>query len=98
MYSPPILGEYGSRLGRHFASKSLVYIPDLTADIAVAGESDPVAEAGVRAALFVPMLRNDELIGSFAIGRLHAQPFTEKEIELVADFAAEAAIAQRPST
>jgi C4-dicarboxylate-specific signal transduction histidine kinase len=32
--------------------------------------------AGVRAALFVPMLRNDELIGSFAIGPLHAQPFT----------------------
>jgi GAF domain-containing protein len=39
------------------------------------------------------MLRNDELIGSMAITRLQIVPYTEKEIELVADFAAQAAIA-----
>jgi GAF domain-containing protein len=39
------------------------------------------------------MLRNDELIGSLAIGRQRIEHFTDKEIELVTDFAAEAAIA-----
>jgi C4-dicarboxylate-specific signal transduction histidine kinase len=39
------------------------------------------------------MLRNDELIGSLGIGRQRIEPFTEKEIELVTDFAAQATIA-----
>jgi C4-dicarboxylate-specific signal transduction histidine kinase len=39
------------------------------------------------------MLRNDELIGTIGLARLCIEPFTEKEIELVTDFAAEAAIA-----
>jgi GAF domain-containing protein len=33
----------------------------------------------------VPMLKDDELIGSMAIARLHIEPFTEKEIELVTE-------------
>jgi C4-dicarboxylate-specific signal transduction histidine kinase len=39
------------------------------------------------------MLRNDELIGALGLARWHIEPFTEKEIELVTDFAAQAAIA-----
>jgi GAF domain-containing protein len=39
------------------------------------------------------MLRNDELIGTLGLGRLRIEPFTEKEIELVTDFAAQATIA-----
>jgi C4-dicarboxylate-specific signal transduction histidine kinase len=39
------------------------------------------------------MLRSDELIGVLSIGRRRVGPFTDKEIELVTDFAAEAAIA-----
>jgi C4-dicarboxylate-specific signal transduction histidine kinase len=39
------------------------------------------------------MLRSDELIGVLSIGRRRVEPFTDKEIELVTDFAAEAAIA-----
>src|SRR5215468_11788411 len=39
------------------------------------------------------MLRNDELIGKLCLVRYHIEPFTENEIELVTDFAAQAAIA-----
>jgi len=39
------------------------------------------------------MLRSDELIGSLSLGRQRIEPFTEKEIELVTDFAAQATIA-----
>jgi C4-dicarboxylate-specific signal transduction histidine kinase len=52
-----------------------------------------LVKAGLRTCLFVPMLRNDELIGVLIIGRARIEHFTEKEIELVTDFAAEAAIA-----
>ncbi|HEY2186899.1 MAG TPA: ATP-binding protein [Xanthobacteraceae bacterium] len=92
----PMLLEHGSFIGRLIASKSSVHIPDLAAhDAYRAGDGGLVAlvEGGIRTSLFVPMLRNDEPIGSLNIGRGRIEPFTEKEIELVTDFAAEAAIA-----
>jgi GAF domain-containing protein len=39
------------------------------------------------------MLSNDELIGSLSLARWCIEPFREKEIELVTDFAAQTAIA-----
>jgi C4-dicarboxylate-specific signal transduction histidine kinase len=41
----------------------------------------------------VPLLRNDELIGTLCIGRPRVEPFTDTELELVTDFAAQATIA-----
>src|SRR6516165_750636 len=95
-YSPPMLREHGSSFGRLLASKSPVHIPDLAAhELYRAGEPLAVAQvkSSFRTLLFVPMLRNDELIGSLALLRQHVEPFTEKEIELVTDFAAQATIA-----
>jgi signal transduction histidine kinase len=96
VYPPPVLLEYRSFVARNIASKSPVHIPDLAAHEAYrAGEAYLVGlvKSGLRTALYVPMIRNDELIGVFSVGRRSIEPFSKKEIELVTDFAAEAAIA-----
>ena len=47
----------------------------------------------MRTTVFVPMLRNDDVIGALAIWRERLEPFGEKQIELVTDFAAQIAAA-----
>ena len=49
--------------------------------------------AGARSVVTVPMLKDNELVGAFNIYRQEVRPFTEKQIELVENFAAQAVIA-----
>ena len=84
-------------LARVGETRQPVHIVDVTTEPAyVEGEPILVAAAklgGFRTFLNVPMLKDKELIGVFAIYRQEVRPFTEKQIELVQNFAAQAVIA-----
>src|SRR5712675_1965657 len=93
--SIPVLAEKGSLPDRLAASRLPTHIPDFTA--VEGGHRDDflitVVNAGIRTGLFVPLLKDNEIVGIISLARKQVQPFTDKQISLFRDFAAQATIA-----
>jgi two-component system, NtrC family, sensor kinase len=69
-------------------TKTAAHVVDLAADEAYTDERDPGAVSGVelggvRALLSVPMVKENQLVGSFTLYRQEVRPFTDKQIALV---------------
>ena len=91
----PTLVEKESFLGRLAASRLPTHIPDYAAlegdhqdDLLITW-----VNAGLRTGLIVPLLNDNEIVGIITLGRKQVQPFTDKQIALFRDFAAQATIA-----
>ena len=96
----PAIGEQlpidrGSFSGRAFVDRQTIHIHD----VAAAEEAEfPVGRAyatrfGFRSIVATPLLREGQSIGTIAIRRTEARPFSEKQIRLLETFASQAVIA-----
>jgi len=84
-------------LARLATTKRVVHIPDLRTDQSYLKKTGRIVAlvevAGVRTVVLVPMIKEGELVGAINLYRKEVRPFTEKQIALLENFAAQAVIA-----
>jgi len=87
----------GIPLDRILRSKEVIRLADLREDRSYADRSPRIValveKAQARSFVLVPMLKDDELVGAIAMYRHEVRPFSDKQIELVENFASQAVIA-----
>ena len=88
----PLRPDRGSTTGRVALEGKVIHVPDVLGDPEYRA-TDHQASVGFRTNLGVPLLREGATIGIFVLAREEANPFTEKQIELVTTFADQAVIA-----
>jgi len=89
----PMRPSYGgSASARAIFTRQIVHLPDVLADPRY-DVPQRAAASGFRAALVVPMLRDEKPVGCITVGRPQAGPYSEREIALLQTFADQALIA-----
>src|SRR5262245_47741929 len=93
----PIHPAPGSALGKLIRTKQTVQTADVAATRPYAERDPAVVDAvelgGVRTAVAVPMLKNNDLVGAIVIFRQEVRPFTDKQVALLTSFADQVVIA-----
>ena len=86
----PFLPGTGSLNGRIFKTRQIAHSADYMAE---PNHGNAAKLGGARSTVAVPMLKDDQLVGTIIIYRQEVRPFTDKQISLVQNFAAQAVIA-----
>jgi signal transduction histidine kinase len=99
-HSNPIIDNSqaaGIPLDRVRRGKQVLHIFDMRNDASYRDRNERIValveNAGARTFLVVPLLRDNEFVGAIAMYRLEIKPFSQKQIELVQNFSAQAVIA-----